>query len=95
MSPADECVHLLSNPSRVNGVKSEGMRAKRDRKALVSHNNYSSYTMGDVLPIPDYKVVLLKGKFNGLRAHYNICTDPDLGVSWAALRRVACSSGPC
>jgi hypothetical protein len=27
---------------------------------------------------------------NGLYAHYNIYTDPDLGVVWAALRWVAC-----
>ncbi len=95
VSPADECVCLLSDPSRVNGIKSEGMRAKRDRKALVSRNDYSSYTMGDVPPTPDYKVVLPKGKFNGLRAHDNIRTDPDLGVGWAALCQVACGCGPC
>ncbi len=95
VSPADECVRLLSNPSRVNGIKSEGMRAKRDRKALVSRNDYSSYTMGDVPPIPDYKVVLRKGKFNGLCGHYNICMDPYLSVGWAALRWVACGCGPC
>jgi len=36
-----------------------------------------------------------KGKYNGIRAYYNIRTDPDLGVGWAALRRVACGCGPC
>jgi hypothetical protein len=51
--------------------------------------------MGDVPPILDYKVVLTKDKFNGLREHYNIRTDPDLGVGWAALRWVACGCGPC
>ena len=90
VSPAGECVCLLSDPSRVYGIKSEGMRAKHDSKALVPR-----YMMGDVPPIPDYKVVLPKGKFDGLRAHYNIRTDPDLGVGWAALRRVACGCGPC
>ena len=95
VSPADECVRLLSHPSRVNGIKSEGMRAKRENKVLVSRNEYASYTMGDVPLIPDYKVVLPKGKFNGIRAHYNIRTDPDLGVGWAAMRRVACGCGPC
>ena len=47
------------DPSGINGIKSKGMWAKRKGKALVSHNeDYASYTMGDVLPIPDYKVVL-------------------------------------
>jgi hypothetical protein len=27
VSPAEECVCLLSNPTRINGIKSEGMRA--------------------------------------------------------------------
>ncbi len=51
--------------------------------------------MADVLPLPDYKVVLPKGQFNGIHAHYNICMDPNLGMSWAALRWVVCSCGPC
>jgi hypothetical protein len=46
VSPADECVCLRSNPSRVIGIKSKGMRAKRDRKALVLRNNYASYDGG-------------------------------------------------
>jgi hypothetical protein len=95
VSPADECVSFLSHPSRVNGIKSKGMRAKHDIKALVSCNNFASYTMGDVPPILDYKLVLPMGKFNGLRVHYNIRMDPDLGVGWAALCRVACGCGPC
>jgi hypothetical protein len=95
VSPADKCVCLLRNPARVNGIKSKSIRAKCKGKVLVSCNNYASYTMGDVPPLPDYKVVLPKGKFNGLRAHYNICTDLDLGLGWAALCQVACSWGPC
>jgi len=75
LSPADECVSFLSHPSRVNGIKSKSMRAKHDIKALVSCNNYASYTMGDVPPILDYKLVLPMGKFNGLRVHYNIRTE--------------------
>ena len=46
VSPADECVCLRSNPSRVIGIKSKGMRAKRDRKALVLRNSYASYDGG-------------------------------------------------
>ena len=33
-------------------------------------------------------MVLSPGDFNGIRAHYNIRTDPELGLRWAALRRV-------
>ena len=42
VSPADEGVCLLSGPARVNGIKSEGMWAKRKGKALVLvlHNDY-------------------------------------------------------
>jgi hypothetical protein len=94
--PAAECVCLLSNPERVSGIKSKGMRSKRKAKALVERNDYATYTMDDVPPLPDYKVILpKKGKFNGLRPHYNIRTDPDLGVDYAALRRVACGCELC
>jgi hypothetical protein len=51
--------------------------------------------MVDVPPLQDYKVVLPKGQFNDIRAHYNICTDLDLGMGWAALHWVACGCGPC
>jgi hypothetical protein len=61
MSLADECVCLLSDPTCLNGIKSEGMRAKREGRALVVQNNYMTYTMENVPPLPDYKVVLPKG----------------------------------
>jgi hypothetical protein len=48
-----------------------------------------TYTMMDVLPVPDYKVVLSKGQFNGIRAHYNIRMDPDLGMGWEGVRSAA------
>ena len=81
------------------------MRKKCEAKALVERNDYVTYTMDDVPPLPDYKVILPKGKinvlleykvilpkgkFNRLLAHYNIRTDPDLGIDYATLRRVAC-----
>ena len=40
-------------------------------------------------------MVLSPGEFNGIRAHYNIRTDPQLGLRWAALRRVACGCAEC
>ncbi len=95
VSLADEWDHLLSDPMRLNSIKSNGMRAKHNGRALVVQNDYMTYTMENVLPLPDYKVVLPKGQFNSIHAHYNIRTDPDLGMDWAAVRRVACSCGPC
>ena len=38
VSPAAECLRMLNDPFRVNGIKSEGMRAKREGKALVERN---------------------------------------------------------
>jgi hypothetical protein len=96
VSPAAKCVCLLSNPERVSGIKSKGMWSKRKEKALVERNDYATYTMDDVPPLPDYKVIMpKKGEFNGLRAHYNIRTDPDIGINYAALRRVACGCESC
>jgi hypothetical protein len=80
MSLADKCICLLSNPRHLNGIKCKGMRAKRKGKALLSCNGYATYTMADVPPLPNYKVVLPKGQFNGIRAHYNIHMDLDLGM---------------
>ena len=71
------------------------MRSKHEAKALVERNDYATYTMDNVPPLPDYKVILPKGNFNGLRPHYNIRTDPDLGIDFATLCRVACSCESC
>jgi hypothetical protein len=45
VSPADECVHLLSDPTHLNGIKSKGMQAKRKGRVLVVQNDYMTYTM--------------------------------------------------
>jgi hypothetical protein len=95
MSLADKCVRLLSNSTRLNSIKSKGMWAKRKGRVLAMRNDYMTFTMADVPPLPDYKVVLPKGQFNVIRAHYNIRTDPNLSMGWAALRQVACGCGPC
>jgi hypothetical protein len=95
VSLADKCVCLLSNPARLSGIKSKGMRAKREGRALVMRNNYMTYIMMDVPPLPDYKVVLPKGQFNGIHAHYSIRIDPDRSMGWAALHQVACGCGLC
>ncbi len=54
VSPAAKCVRLLSNPERVSGIKSKGMRLKREVKALVERNDYATYNMDDVPPLPNY-----------------------------------------
>jgi hypothetical protein len=94
VNPAAECVCMLSNPFRINGIKSKGMHAKRKGKALVKRNDYTTYSMDNVPIIPDWKIVFPKGKLNGVRAYYNIRMDPDLGIGWVALCRVACGCGP-
>ncbi len=95
VSPAAECVCILSDPTRLNGIKSEEMRAKQEGKALVERNTYKSYMMDDVPPIPNFKIAFPKGKINGLRAYYNIRMDPDLGLGFAALQGVACGCDAC
>jgi hypothetical protein len=95
VSPAAECICMLSNTAHIKGIKSMGMQASCKRNALVECNNYEWYTMDNVPPIPNYKIVYLTGKYNGIRAYYNIRTDPDLGLGYAALWRVACGCDAC
>ncbi len=51
--------------------------------------------MDDVRPFPNYKITFAKGRFIGLRAYYNIRTDLDLGLGFAALWCVACGCDAC
>ncbi len=95
VSPAAKCVRMLSDPARINGIKSKGMRASREGKALVERNTYKCYTMDDVDTIPLHKIEFPKGKFNGRRAYYKILTDPDLRLGFVGLRRVACGCDAC
>jgi hypothetical protein len=95
VSPATECVCLLSDPTRIASIKSKGMRAKQEGKVLVERNTYKSYTMDDVPHIPNYNITFPKGKFNGIHVYYNIRTDPDLGLGFAALRHVGCGCEAC
>ncbi len=89
VSPAAECVCLLSDPAHVSGIKGKGMRVKCKGKALVERNDYATYTMDDVPPLSNYKVILPKGNFNRLHPHYNIKTDAD-SIGFAALRHDGC-----
>ncbi len=85
MSPVAECVCMLSDTTHINGIKSKRMRASHEGNVLVERNDYEWYTIDDVPPIPNYKIVFPKSKFNGIRAYYNIHMDPDLSLGYAAL----------
>jgi hypothetical protein len=61
VSLANAGVCLLSSPVHLSRIKVKGMQANLNGKALVLRNDFVSYTMADVLPLPDYKVVLPKG----------------------------------
>jgi hypothetical protein len=71
------------------------MQANCKGKALVERNDNATYTMDNVPDIPNYKIVFPKGKFNRKQVYYNICTDPDLGVGYAALCHIACGCVLC
>jgi hypothetical protein len=95
VSLAAECICMLSNPAHINGIKSKGMQASCEGIALVEHNDYKCNMMDDAPPIPNYKIVIPKGKFNGIHAYYNIRMDPVLGLGYAALWHVACACDRC
>jgi hypothetical protein len=46
MSLADKCVHLVSDPAHLNGIKSKGMWAKCKGRALVPCNDYALHHGG-------------------------------------------------
>ncbi len=85
VSPAAECDCMLSNPSHLNRIKRKGMQTNCKGNTLVDQNNFAMYSMADVPPILEYEIVLKKGNFNRIRVFYNICTDPSLGIGWAAI----------
>jgi hypothetical protein len=95
VSPTTECVRMLSDTARINGIKSKGMQASCKGNGLMEHSDYEWYTMDDVPPVPNYKIVFLKGKLNGIRVYYNIRTDPDLGLGCLALWCIACGYNAC
>jgi hypothetical protein len=51
--------------------------------------------MDNVPPIPNYKIEFPKGKFNGIWAYYNMRTNSDLGLGFAALHCIACGCDAC
>ncbi len=95
VSPTTECIWMLSNPSRINSIKSKGMRAHHEGKVLVEQNTYECYTMDDMHPIPNFKIEFPEGKFKRLHAYYNIRMDPNLELGFAALDHVTCGCNAC
>jgi hypothetical protein len=63
VSPAAECVRMLSDLSRINGIKIKGIMAKQEGNVLVERNNYVAYSMEDVPSIAEYKIEMEKGKY--------------------------------
>ena len=92
-----ECVRLLSNPDRFSGVKSESKYAKRESNAMVKKRYYHLQKHEDINHTNIKSQ--LKGLDNstpiGIRSHYNIRVDYDLGLSFAAIRRLPCACTAC
>jgi hypothetical protein len=95
-----EAVRLLENPERKDGVESAGKYQKRFDNRAVTERHYHVLKASDVqfdnLKMETIKFKnVRKGKHNGLGARYNIRTDPDLGVGFAAIRRIPCACDAC
>ena len=95
VSPAAKCVCMLSNTTCINGIKIKGVRASCKGNGLMERNDHEWFKMDDVPPIPNYKIMFPKSKFNGIHAYYNIRMDPYLGLGYTALRRIACGCDAC
>jgi hypothetical protein len=95
-----EAVRLLENPDRKDGVTDAGKNKKRYDNRAVTERHYHVLKGSDVrfdnLKMQTIKFNnVRKGKHNGLGSQYNIRTDPDLGVGFAAIRRIACACDVC
>jgi hypothetical protein len=97
---SSEAVRLLENPDRKDGVTCAGKHKKRFDNRAVTERHYHVLKAADV-KFDDLKMETLKfkkvskGKHNGLGSRYNIRTDPDLGVGFAAIRRIPCACDDC
>ena len=96
-SLAEECVRLCSEEGRAGGVKSEKKYQKREENATVKQRTYLLQKESDVLyqNIKMEAKGFMTGEHNGIGAMYHLRTDPDLGVSKAAVRRIPCLCDAC
>ena len=97
-SMAEECFRLLSSPDRVDGVASTAKHVKRESAKQIQSRVYFLQKHEDVehdnLKVTG-KLLTGVGKHNGIRSMYNVRADPDLGVGYAAVRRIPCGCKTC
>jgi len=97
-SLATQCVKVCSDPSRVNGVKSNNKHSKREEARVIKLRKYYESTRNDV-QCKDLKAAVVNGfdtgPRNGLSAMYNIRADPELGAGQIAVRRIPCACIGC
>jgi hypothetical protein len=90
----------LQNPDRKDGVTDAGKNKKRYENRAVTERHYhvlkGSDVKFDTLQMETIKFKRVKkGKHNGLGLMYSVRTDPDLGVSFAAICRIPCACDVC
>jgi hypothetical protein len=96
---SSEAVRLLENPERKDGVTCAGKHQKRFDNRAVTERHYHVLKAVDVkfenlkMETIKFKKVR-KGKHNGLGTQYNIRTDPDLDVGFAAIQ-LPCACDEC
>jgi hypothetical protein len=96
-SLSEECVQLCSEEGRAAGIKSEKKYQKPEEQATVKQRTYLLQKESDVL-FQNVKIEatgFMKGEHNGIGAMYHLRTDPDLGVSKAAVRTIPCLCDAC
>jgi hypothetical protein len=95
-----EAVRLLQNPDRKDGMTDAGKNKKRYDNRPVTERHYHVRKGSDVkfdnLKMQTKKFNnVTKGKHNGLGSQYNIRTDHDLGIGFAAICRMAFACEVC
>jgi hypothetical protein len=96
-SLSEECVQLCSEEGRAAGIKSEKKYQKPEEQATVKQRTYLLQKESDIL-FQNVKIEatgFMKGEHNGIGAMYHLRTDPDLGVSKAAVRTIPCLCDAC
>ena len=92
ISPTAECICMLSNPMRINGIKSKGMQASREGKGVGRAEQLSDLHNGRCPPkfqtsrSCSQKVNLMES----CTPYSILCKDPDLSVGYADLCPVVC-----
>ena len=99
-SQAAECVRLLSDDSRKDGVVSDIKNRKRELRKKIDKRHYHLVCEKDIkVSNLKYKITSTFQKTSptkyGIRAMYNIRADYELGENTIALRRVPCYCTHC